>query len=379
MSQDFVRRMPYGSSSLQRKSMIGEKLHLDVALILLLVLICSFGLVVLYSAVGRETAPLMSQLVKIGMATLAMLVMAQIAPVFYLRMAPWLYLLGLVMLVLVLFFGYEVNGSARWLRVPGVFTFQPAEIMKLMVPMILAWYFHDRHLPPRPKHLFWACVMIAIPVVLIGVQPDLGTALLIGAAGLLVILLAGISWRYVFAALGLGLMSLPALWFVMRDYQRQRVLTLLNPESDPLGSGWNIIQSKTAIGSGGLFGKGMFQGTQSHLDFLPESQTDFIIAVLAEEWGLIGVVVLLTLYTLLTARGVVMAAQAQDTFGRLLTGSITFTFFVYVFVNIGMVSGILPVVGVPLPLVSYGGTSILTLFAGFGIMMSIHTHRRITL
>lgn len=379
MSQDFVRRMPYGSSSLQRKSLIGEKLHLDVALILLLVLICSFGLVVLYSAVGRETAPLMSQLVKIGMATLAMLVMAQIAPVFYLRMAPWLYLLGLVMLVLVLFFGYEVNGSARWLRVPGVFTFQPAEIMKLMVPMILAWYFHDRHLPPRPKHLFWACVMIAIPVVLIGVQPDLGTALLIGAAGLLVILLAGISWRYVFAALGLGLMSLPALWFVMRDYQRQRVLTLLNPESDPLGSGWNIIQSKTAIGSGGLFGKGMFQGTQSHLDFLPESQTDFIIAVLAEEWGLIGVVVLLTLYTLLTARGVVMAAQAQDTFGRLLTGSITFTFFVYVFVNIGMVSGILPVVGVPLPLVSYGGTSILTLFAGFGIMMSIHTHRRITL
>ena len=379
MSQDFVRRMPYGSSSLQRKSMIGEKLHLDVALILLLVLICSFGLVVLYSAVGRETAPLMSQLVKIGMATLAMLVMAQIAPVFYLRTAPWLYLLGLVMLVLVLFFGYEVNGSARWLRVPGVFTFQPAEIMKLMVPMILAWYFHDRHLPPRPKHLFWACVMIAIPVVLIGVQPDLGTALLIGAAGLLVILLAGISWRYVFAALGLGLMSLPALWFVMRDYQRQRVLTLLNPESDPLGSGWNIIQSKTAIGSGGLFGKGMFQGTQSHLDFLPESQTDFIIAVLAEEWGLIGVVVLLTLYTLLTARGVVMAAQAQDTFGRLLTGSITFTFFVYVFVNIGMVSGILPVVGVPLPLVSYGGTSILTLFAGFGIMMSIHTHRRITL
>ena len=379
MSQDFVRRMPYGSSSLQRKSLIGEKLHLDVALILLLVLICSFGLVVLYSAVGRETAPLMSQLVKIGMATLAMLVMAQIAPVFYLRTAPWLYLLGLVMLVLVLFFGYEVNGSARWLRVPGVFTFQPAEIMKLMVPMILAWYFHDRHLPPRPKHLFWACVMIAIPVVLIGVQPDLGTALLIGAAGLLVILLAGISWRYVFAALGLGLMSLPALWFVMRDYQRQRVLTLLNPESDPLGSGWNIIQSKTAIGSGGLFGKGIFQGTQSHLDFLPESQTDFIIAVLAEEWGLIGVVALLTLYTLLTARGVVMAAQAQDTFGRLLTGSITFTFFVYVFVNIGMVSGILPVVGVPLPLVSYGGTSILTLFAGFGIMMSIHTHRRITL
>jgi rod shape determining protein RodA len=215
--------------------------------------------------------------------------------------------------------------------------------------------------------------------VLIGIQPDLGTAILIGASGLLVILLAGISWRYVFGAIGLGLMSAPALWYVMRDYQRQRVLTLLNPESDPLGAGWNIIQSKTAIGSGGLFGKGLFQGTQSHLDFLPESQTDFIIAVLAEELGLVGVLVLLTLYVMLMGRGVFMAVQAQDTFGRLLAGSITFTFFVYVFVNIGMVSGILPVVGVPLPLVSFGGTSILTLFAGFGILMSIHTHRRISL
>jgi rod shape determining protein RodA len=192
-------------------------------------------------------------------------------------------------------------------------------------------------------------------------------------------LLAGISWRWIFGAIGLGLMSAPALWYVMRDYQRQRVLTLLDPESDPLGAGWNIIQSKTAIGSGGLFGKGLGQGTQSHLDFLPESQTDFIIAVLAEELGLVGVMVLLTLYVLLMGRGVLMAVQAQDTFGRLLAGSITFTFFVYVFVNIGMVSGILPVVGVPLPLVSFGGTSILTLFAGFGILMSIHTHRRITL
>jgi len=216
-------------------------------------------------------------------------------------------------------------------------------------------------------------------VVLIGVQPDLGTGLLICAAGLLVILLAGVPWRYVFSVMALAVMAAPALWFVMRDYQRQRVLMLFNPESDPLGSGWNIIQSKTAIGSGGLFGKGLFQGTQSHLDFLPESQTDFIIAVLAEELGLIGVLALLALYILLAARGVVMAVEAQDTFGRLLSGSIVFTFFVYVFVNIGMVSGILPVVGVPLPLVSFGGTSILTLFAGFGILMSIHSHRRITL
>jgi rod shape determining protein RodA len=379
MSQDFVRRMPHGSFSLQRKAAMGAKFHLDLPLILLLLLICSYGLVILYSAVGHETGPVISQLVKIGVATVVMVFMAQIAPIFYLRLAPFLFLLGLVLLILVIFFGYEVNGSARWLRVGGMFTFQPSEIMKLVIPMTLAWYFHERHLPPRAKHLFWAAVIIGIPVVLIGIQPDLGTAILIGASGLLVILLAGISWRYVFGAIGLGLMSAPALWYVMRDYQRQRVLTLLNPESDPLGSGWNIIQSKTAIGSGGLFGKGLFQGTQSHLDFLPESQTDFIIAVLAEELGLVGVLVLLTLYVMLMGRGVLMAVQAQDTFGRVLAGSITFTFFVYVFVNIGMVSGILPVVGVPLPLVSFGGTSILTLFAGFGILMSIHTHRRISL
>jgi rod shape determining protein RodA len=251
--------------------------------------------------------------------------------------------------------------------------------MKLVTPMILAWYFHDRHLPPRLKHVFWALVMIALPVLLIASHPDLGTSLLIAASGMLVLFFAGIPWRYVFSAIGVGVISAPALWFLMKDYQKQRILTLLNPESDPLGSGWNIIQSKTAIGSGGLSGKGLFQGTQSHLDFVPESQTDFIIAVMAEELGLIGVVALLILYILLLARGALISIQAQDTFGRLLAGSITFTFFVYVFVNIGMVSGILPVVGVPLPLVSYGGTSILTLFAGFGIVMSIHTHRRIIL
>jgi rod shape determining protein RodA len=379
MSEDFVRRMPRGSFSLQRKAAMGAKFHLDIPLMLLLLLICSYGLVVLYSAVGYETGPVISQLIKFGVATVVMIFMAQISPVFYLRLAPFLFFLGLTLLILVIFFGYEVNGSARWLRIGGIFTFQPSEIMKLVIPMTLAWYFHERHLLPRAKHLFWAAVIIGIPVVLIGVQPDLGTAILIGASGLLVILLAGISWRWIFGAIGLGLMSAPALWYVMRDYQRQRVLTLLNPESDPLGAGWNIIQSKTAIGSGGLFGKGLGQGTQSHLDFLPESQTDFIIAVLAEELGLVGVMVLLTLYVLLMGRGVLMAVQAQDTFGRLLAGSITFTFFVYVFVNIGMVSGILPVVGVPLPLVSFGGTSILTLFAGFGILMSIHTHRRITL
>ncbi len=379
MSQDFVRRMPSAGFGQTRTVGIGEKFHLDIPIILLLVMICAYGLLILYSAVGQQTAPVVNQLIKIGVAFGLMIVMAQISPIFYLRIAPWLFVMGIVLLIAVLFVGTTVNGSQRWLRIPGVLNFQPSELMKLVIPMMLASYFHDRHLPPLRRHVFWACVMIFIPVLLIARQPDLGTSLLIGASGLLVLLLAGISWRYVFSAVLAGLMAAPALWYVMLDYQRTRVMILLDPERDPLGAGWNIIQSKTAIGSGGLFGKGLFQGTQSHLDFLPESQTDFIVAVLAEELGLVGVTLLLILYILLVGRGVVIAIQAQDTFGRLLVGTITFTFFVYVFVNIGMVSGILPVVGVPLPLVSHGGTAILTLFAGFGIIMSVHTHRRITL
>ena len=379
MSQDFVRRMPSAGFGQTRTVGIGEKFHLDIPIILLLVMICAYGLLILYSAVGQQTAPVVNQLIKIGVAFGLMIVMAQISPIFYLRIAPWLFVAGIVLLIAVLFVGTTVNGSQRWLRIPGVLNFQPSELMKLVIPMMLASYFHDRHLPPLRRHVFWACVMIFIPVLLIARQPDLGTSLLIGASGLLVLLLAGISWRYVFSAVLAGLMAAPALWYVMLDYQRTRGMILLDPERDPLGAGWNIIQSKTAIGSGGLFGKGLFQGTQSHLDFLPESQTDFIVAVLAEELGLVGVTLLLILYILLVGRGVVIAIQAQDTFGRLLVGTITFTFFVYVFVNIGMVSGILPVVGVPLPLVSHGGTAILTLFAGFGIIMSVHTHRRITL
>jgi rod shape determining protein RodA len=379
MSQDFVRRMPSAGFGQTRTVGLGEKFHLDIPIILLLVMICTYGLLILYSAVGQQTAPVVNQLIKIGVAFGLMIVMAQISPIFYLRIAPWLFVMGIVLLIAVLFVGTTVNGSQRWLRIPGVLNFQPSELMKLVIPMMLASYFHDRHLPPLRRHVFWACVMIFIPVLLIARQPDLGTSLLIGASGLLVLLLAGISWRYVFSAVLAGLMAAPALWYVMLDYQRTRVMILLDPERDPLGAGWNIIQSKTAIGSGGLFGKGLFQGTQSHLDFLPESQTDFIVAVLADELGLVGVTLLLILYILLVGRGVVIAIQAQDTFGRLLVGTITFTFFVYVFVNIGMVSGILPVVGVPLPLVSHGGTAILTLFAGFGIIMSVHTHRRITL
>ncbi len=379
MSQDFVRQLPGSGLVTQRKAALGDAVHLDIPMVLLLLAISAYGLLILYSAVGQQSAPVISQSIKILAGLGAMIVIAQISPIFYMRLAPWIFLGALVLLALIYVFGVEIKGSRRWLRIPGVMNFQPSEIMKLVLPLILAWYFHDRHLPPKARHVFWSLVIIAIPVMMIAMQPDLGTSLIIGASGLFVLLLSGVSWRLVFSAIGIGVISAPALWFVLRDYQRQRILTLLDPERDPLGAGWNIIQSKTAIGSGGLFGKGLFEGTQSHLDFLPESQTDFIIAVLGEELGLVGVVTLLILYLLLIGRGVILSLQAQDTFGRLLSGSITFTFFVYVFVNIGMVSGILPVVGVPLPLVSHGGTSILTLFAGFGILMSIHTHRRITL
>jgi rod shape determining protein RodA len=379
VSQDFVRQLPGTGLKIQRKAGLGNALHLDVPMLLLLLIISAYGLVILYSAVGQQIEPVISQGIKVLVGLSAMVVIAQISPVVYMRLAPWIFLIGLIALVLIYFFGVEVKGSRRWLRIPGIVTFQPSEIMKLMLPLILAWYFHDRHLPPRARHVVWSLMLIFVPVMLIAFQPDLGTSLIIAASGLFVLLLAGVSWRLVLMAIGLGVSAAPALWFVLRDYQKQRILTLLDPERDPLGAGWNIIQSKTAIGSGGLFGKGLFEGTQSNLDFLPESQTDFIVAVLAEELGLAGVVVLLILYLLLIGRGVILSVQAQDTFGRLLSGSITFTFFVYVFVNMGMVSGILPVVGVPLPFVSYGGTSILTLFLGFGILMSVHTHRRITL
>ncbi|MCB1647530.1 MAG: FtsW/RodA/SpoVE family cell cycle protein, partial [Pseudomonadales bacterium] len=246
MSQDFVRRLPGAGMTFGRRSGWGTRLHIDVTLILLLLVTCAYGLIVLYSALGRETAPLISQVTKMGLATVGMLVMAQLPPLFYMRIAPFAYGIGVILLIAVLVAGTVVNGSQRWLRIPGIFNFQPSEVMKLVLPMMLAWYFNDRHLPPRPKHLFWAMVMIVVPVLLIARQPDLGTSLLIGASGMLVLLLAGISWRWVFGVLGLGLACLPALWYVMHDYQRERVLTLFDPERDPLGSGWNIIQSKTA-------------------------------------------------------------------------------------------------------------------------------------
>jgi rod shape determining protein RodA len=305
-----------------------------------------------------------------------MIAVAQFDVSFYQRWAPWVYVAGIGLLVAVILVGVGAKGAQRWLALPGI-RFQPSEIMKLLVPMTVAWYLAKRALPPSLKNIVVTLLLLGMPAALVFKQPDLGTAILISASGMFVLFFAGVRWRLIFGAFFCVLAAIyPAWQYVLHDYQRQRVLTLLNPESDKLGAGWNIIQSKTAIGSGGLEGKGWLQGTQSQLDFLPESHTDFIIAVLAEEFGLKGVLCLLFVYLLIIGRGLLIALRAQQCFSRLLAGSITLTFFVYVCVNMGMVAGILPVVGVPLPLVSQGGTAIVTLMAGFGCLMSISTEEK---
>ncbi len=352
-----------------------RRLNVDVPLLGGLLLICGFGLFILYSAVGENSRLLVNQVVRLGAAFVAMLVAAQLSPDFLRRWTPWGYLAGIVLLVLVLTHGEVTQGARRWLDL-GV-RFQPSEAMKLGVPMMAAWYLHERQMPPRLGQLLLIALLIIVPTVLIARQPDLGTALLIAASGIIVMVLAGMHFRLIF---GLGVLSIPgafALWNFMKDYQKQRVLTLLDPDSDPLGAGYNIIQSKIAIGSGGLFGKGWTNGSQAHLEFLPERDTDFIFAVLGEEFGLLGGLSLLALYVFVIGRGLYIATQAQDTYARLLAGSISLTFLVYVFVNTAMVTGLIPVVGVPLPLVSFGGTSMVTLMAGFGILMAIHSHRKL--
>jgi rod shape determining protein RodA len=352
-----------------------RRANLDGPLLGGLFLTCALGLVVLYSAVAQDFDLWLQQCVRLFVALIAMFVVAQLPPDLMRRWTPWSFLLGIVLLAMVIFRGDVGQGAQRWLNL-GI-RFQPSEIMKLAVPMMAAWYLHNRQLPPRFRDLMVIAIAIIVPTVLIAIQPDLGTSLLIAASGVLVIILAGLSIRVI---IFLGLASIPGayvLWNFMQDYQKQRVLTLLNPDSDPLGAGYNIIQSKIAIGSGGLFGKGWTNGSQAQLEFLPERDTDFIFAVMGEELGLLGVLSLLGLYLFLVARGLYIATQARDTFSRLLAGSISLTFFVYVFVNTAMVTGLVPVVGVPLPLVSFGGTSMVTLMMGFGILMSIHSHRKL--
>jgi rod shape determining protein RodA len=358
------------------KLSLWERLHLDLPLLIGLILLISSGMLILYSAGGKSLVFLSQQGMRLGLAAGIMVVLAQIPPRTYKAWAPWLYILGVILLVAVLALGVIGKGAQRWLNL-GLFRFQPSELLKLALPMCLAWYFADKPLPPKLSQVGFVALLILIPALLVAKQPDLGTAILIAGAGCCVLLLAGISWRLLLSLLGLSIAVTPLLWHILKDYQRQRVLTFLNPERDPLGSGYHIIQSKIAIGSGGLFGKGWLQGTQSHLNFLPEHATDFIFAVCGEEFGLIGGIGLLAIYIFIISRCLFITLKAQDTFARLLAGSLSLSFFLYVFINIGMVSGLLPVVGVPLPLVSYGGTSMVTLMASFGILMSIQTHRRL--
>ncbi|MDD2739768.1 MAG: rod shape-determining protein RodA [Methylomonas lenta] len=363
----------------QSPSLLGNllrKLHIDIPLFLGLILISGLSFVILYSAGGQDIALLTRHASRTGLAMTVMIVLAHINPRRFQSFSVAFFILCVLLLLAVAVMGQISMGAQRWLDL-GFFRFQPSEFTKISAPMMVAWYLSEHALPPKPKNVLAAGILLIIPVLLIAKQPDLGTSLLVSSSGAAVLFFAGLSWWFMIA-IGIGLAALtPVLWHFMREYQRNRVLTFINPEADPMGTGYHIIQSKIAIGSGGINGKGWLGSTQSKLDFLPESSTDFIFAVFAEEFGLFGCIGLLFLYLLVISRCFYIAVQAQDTYSRLLAGSLAFTFFVYIFVNIGMVIGILPVVGVPLPLISYGGTSMVTLMAGFGILMSIHTHRKL--
>lgn len=355
---------------------VGQRLveGIDAPLLVIILSLSMLGFAALFSASYDNPGRVLNQLVSLSIALGAMWVTAQIAPQTLMRFAVPAYVVGIALLVAVALFGDVVNGARRWLHV-GVTRFQPSEMMKLALPLMLAWYFHRRESSLRLRDFALAALLLAVPVGFIVRQPDLGTAALVGAAGFYVIFFAGLSWRVMGGLAALGLIAVFPLWGMLHDYQRRRVLTLLDPTSDPLGAGYHIIQSTIAVGSGGLSGKGWLNGTQAHLEFIPERHTDFIFAVYSEEFGLIGNLLLLTLYALLIGRGLVIAANAATLFARLMAGSVTLMFFTYAFVNMGMVSGILPVVGVPLPFLSYGGTALLTLFIGAGILMSVQRHR----
>ncbi len=369
------------SGSRTRRTLTGAarvlmELRIDGPLVVGLSLIAAYGLLVLYSASGQSMPTVLRTVTRLVLGAIGMLLLARINPNFLRRSTPWLYAGGCLLLLIVAAIGHIGLGAQRWLNL-GLFRFQPSELMKLAVPMMCAWYLHERPLPPGWVSLGTLSLVILLPVGLVAVQPDLGTAALIAIAGALVIVLAGLRVRVM---LGLLLLAAAAAWFgwsFMHDYQRRRVLTFLNPQTDPLGAGYHIIQSQIAIGSGGVFGKGWMNGSQAQLEFLPERSTDFIFAVIGEEFGLLGLLLLLVLYVFVVGRAIYLATQTQDTFARLLAGSLALTFFVYVFINAGMVTGLLPVVGVPLPLVSYGGSSVVTLLAGFGILMALYSRRKL--
>lgn len=355
---------------------VSDYLHLDLPLLGVMILLILLGLLILYSAGNQNVVLIEKQIMHILFAATLMFIVAQVPPITWQRWAPWIYVFSLFFLIAVLLIGHIGKGAQRWLSISG-FRFQPAEFMKFAIPLLLAWYYNKIHLPLSFKSLLVSALIIFVPVLLTAKQPDLGTAILLLATGASVLFFAGLSMRIILSISLLLLTGMPLLWYLMHDYQRQRVLTFFNPERDPLGAGYHIIQSKIAIGSGGLFGKGWLSGTQSQLHFLPEHTTDFIFAVCSEEFGFTGNLILITLFVLIVLRGLYIATHAQDTFTRLLGGSITVTFFLSFFINIGMVTGVLPVVGLPLPLVSYGGSSLVTAMVSFGMLMSIKTHRKL--
>jgi rod shape determining protein RodA len=355
-----------------------QRWHLDKSLFSALLLLAGLSLLVLYSASGEDLGVVFRHFLRLLLGFGIMLVVAQIRAETISRWSPWIFAGGTVLLLAVMAFGTVFKGAQRWLTIGG-FSFQPSEMMKLAVPMMLAWYFAHVNLPPKLRHVAMGAIFMAIPAGLIAEQPDLGTAMLVTAAGGSVLFLAGMGWRTIVALLATIAAAIPIAWSHLHDYQRNRVLALLDPQADPLGTGYHTLQAMIAVGSGGFFGKGWLNSTQAHLQFLPESSTDFVFAVFAEEFGLIGIMLLLSLYLFIVVRGLLIAFYAQTTFNRLLAGGLSLVFFVYIFVNTGMVSGILPVVGVPLPLLSYGGTSIITLMTAFGMIMSIQTHRKLVL
>ncbi|USE82329.1 rod shape-determining protein RodA [Acinetobacter tibetensis] len=372
----FLRHAPRDGLSTTLLPSKWHKLHLDPWLCLYLLLTALLGLTVLYSASEQDWSLVSKQAISFAIGFFTMLGLAQVPPKVYQSFTPYLYIVALLSLIGVKLFGEVRLGAQRWIDIPGLGSVQPSEFMKIAMPLMIAWFLSRRPLPPKISQIGICLIFIGIPFILIAEQPDLGTSLLVLSSGIFVLFLSGLSWRLIATAIGLATLIIPIAWqFLLHDYQRQRVLTLIHPEADALGTGWNIIQSETAIGSGGVLGKGYLLGTQSHLHFLPEGHTDFIIAAFSEEFGLIGIIILIILYFAIISRTFQIGLNSFHNFGRLVASSFALSFFVYVFVNAGMVSGILPVVGVPLPFMSYGGTAIITLMATFGVVMSIHTHR----
>ncbi len=372
MVKQFFQRQESGT---QYRTFL-QVIHLDIPLLIGIITLVTFGFFILYSASNQQMSMVIQEIMHIGLAAIVMFVLAQIPPRAYQRWSPFIFSLGVFLLLVVLIVGRIDKGAQRWINL-GFLRFQPSELMKIAIPMMLAWYFSQRPLPPKLKQIGFASLLIIIPALLAAKEPDLGTAIVLILSGFCVFLFAGIGWKLITTLFAFILASAPIIWHFLHSYQRDRILTFFNPERDPLGKGYHIIQSKIAIGSGGIFGKGWLMGTQSHLHFLPEHATDFIFAVSGEEFGFFGSIFLILIYIFITACCMRIAYQAQDTYTRLLAGSLGLMFFISVFVNIGMVTGILPVVGLPLPLISYGGSSMITLMASFGILMSIQTHRKL--